>query len=286
MIKHLFAAALAMTIAATSVASHAPRSGHAAHPGHAPLIVAHRGASFDAPENTLAAFKLGWEQGADAIEGDFWLTADNQIACTHDESFKRISGVDRKVMEMTLAEVDGMDVGSWKSAKYAGERPPHLKEILAIVPQGKIFLLEIKDGVRLVSQLAQELKAHNFPPERLRIISFKAEVIRACKEAMPEVKAYWLTDFKPEKGSPAGATSRPTLPEVLATLKETKADGLDCRGNLEVVTESFVKALRDNAYELHAWTIDDPKVARRLVALGFDSITTNKPAEIRAAISR
>ena len=79
-----------------------------------PLVVAHRGASRDAPENTLAAFKLAWEQGADAIEGDFLLTKDNKIVCIHDKSTGRLA--DRKliVKESTLSQLRELDVGLGK----------------------------------------------------------------------------------------------------------------------------------------------------------------------------
>ena len=77
-------------------------------------IVAHRGASLDAPENTLAAFRLAWSQGADAIEGDFRLTKDGRIACLHDDTTQRTAGLDLTVADSTLAELRELDVGSWK----------------------------------------------------------------------------------------------------------------------------------------------------------------------------
>ena len=86
----------------------------AAHPVSAQDIVAHRGASHTAPENTLAAFHLAWKQGADAIEGDFRLTKDGHIVCVHDEDFKRTANLAKHVHTLSLAEVQRLDVGSWK----------------------------------------------------------------------------------------------------------------------------------------------------------------------------
>src|SRR5262245_58707114 len=100
-------------------------------------IIAHRGSSFSAPENTLAAVRLGWRQGADAAEGDFRLTADGQIVCVHDKTFKRTAGIDHPVAEMTLAEIERLDAGSWKSPEFAGERVPTLDQLLATVPERK-----------------------------------------------------------------------------------------------------------------------------------------------------
>ena len=85
-----------------------------------PLVVAHRGASYDAPENTMPAFKLAWEQGADAIEGDFLLTKDGHIVCIHDRTTKRFCDQDLVVSKSTLKQLKALDVVSWKNEKYEG----------------------------------------------------------------------------------------------------------------------------------------------------------------------
>ena len=115
-----------------------------------PLIVAHRGASFDAPENTLPAFELAWEQGADAIEGDFLLTKDKQIVCIHDHSTKRLADRDLEVKSSTLAELKSLDVGFWKDKKYKNTRIPTLAEVFATIPDGKKIFVEIKCGTCLL----------------------------------------------------------------------------------------------------------------------------------------
>lgn len=86
-----------------------------------PVIVAHRGASHDAPENTLPAFELAWEQGADAIEGDFHLTRDGHIICLHDKDTKRTAGVKLVVKNSPLAELRKLDVGEWKDPRFKTE---------------------------------------------------------------------------------------------------------------------------------------------------------------------
>lgn len=98
-------------------------------------IIGHRGASHDAPENTLAAFKLGWEQGADAVELDIWLTKDGKIVCLHDADTKRTTGVLKKAADSTLAELRTLDAGTWKDAKWRGEKIPTLTEALAAIPR-------------------------------------------------------------------------------------------------------------------------------------------------------
>ena len=80
---------------------------------NAQIITAHRGASYDAPENTISAFKLAWEQGADAFEGDFYLTADGKVICAHDKDAKRVAGSPLVMEKSTTEELRALDVGSW-----------------------------------------------------------------------------------------------------------------------------------------------------------------------------
>ncbi|MEX2216075.1 MAG: glycerophosphodiester phosphodiesterase [Phycisphaeraceae bacterium] len=249
-------------------------------PAAQPLIVAHRGASHDAPENTLAAFKLAWEQGADAIEGDFYLTKDGKIICTHDKDMKRLAGSDAVVAKSTFDDLRKLDVGSWKDAKFAAQRMPSLKEVMATVPAGKQIFIEIKCGPEIVPVLNEELQASSLQPEQTVIIAFSAQVIAACKKAMPNRKAHWLTSYKQDKETKAWS---PSLESILRTLKDTKADGLDTNAHA-IIDAPFVKVLRAAKLEFHCWTVDDPAVARRFIELGADSITTNRPAWLREKI--
>ncbi|RMF37016.1 MAG: glycerophosphodiester phosphodiesterase, partial [Planctomycetota bacterium] len=91
-------------------------------------IIAHRGASFDFPENTLVAFRHAWEQGADGIEGDFYLTADGQIVCIHDPDTERTGGQQLMVEQSTLEQLRGLEYGSWKDRRFAGESIPTLED--------------------------------------------------------------------------------------------------------------------------------------------------------------
>lgn len=248
----------------------------------AQTIVAHRGASHDAPENTLAAFRLAWEKGADAVEGDFLLSRDGQIVCIHDKTAKRTGGRELKVVESTLEELRELEYGAWKAAKYKGEPIPTLAEALAVVPAGKRIFIEIKCGPEIVPTLKKEIAASGLKRGQIVIIAFDAEVIAAAKRAMPGVKACWLTSFKQDKAS---GDWTPSVDAIVETLKRIKADGLDCRADARVVDEAFVKRLRAESMELHCWTVNDPEVARRFRALGFDSITTDRPAFLRRALA-
>ncbi|MBM4093157.1 MAG: glycerophosphodiester phosphodiesterase [Planctomycetes bacterium] len=249
--------------------------------GGEPFIVAHRGASHVAPENTLAAFALAWKMGADAIEGDFYLTRDGHVVAIHDKTTKRTAGVDRRVADCTLEELKQLDVGSWKASEYRGERIPTLAEVLATVPAGKKIFIEIKCGPEVVPALRQVLAASSLRPGQTVVISFNAEVILETKRRIPDVAAFWLTDYEQDK---ATGTWSPTHDDVLASLRRTTADGLGSQANEQMLTVGFVQRLRSAGFQFHVWTVDDAAMAVRFRRLGVDSITTNRPDFIRRAL--
>lgn len=253
-----------------------------ADPPRPPLVVAHRGASHDAPENTLPAFRLAWEQGADAIEGDFFLTKDGHIVCTHDRMTGRLNPgkVKLQVADSTLAELQALDVGSWKGERWRGERMPTLAEVFATVPAGKRILIEVKCGPEILPALVREIGKCSLRPEQLTIISFKASVIAAAKDSLPDVEAFWLTSFGRDKESGALA---PTPESIFKTLREVGADGLSC-GDHDSLSAEFLSSVRQAGCETHCWTVDDPVRARALVSMGMQSVTTNRPSLIRAAL--
>jgi len=241
-------------------------------------IIAHRGASHDAPENTLAAFRLAWARGADGIEGDFHLTRDGHIVCIHDADTARTAATKLVVRDSTLAELRRLDVGSWKCDRFCGERIPTLQEVLATVPQGKKIFIEVKCGPEILTRLKQTLAASQLRPQQTVIISFDEQVVRQARKMIPSLKVYWVVGYKEDNRT--GRWS-PSLQQVLATLRRTGAHGLDTQAHTEVVNGRFVRALRDAGLEFHAWTIDDVPTARRFQALGVDSITTNRPGWLR-----
>ena len=158
-----------------------------------PRIVAHRGASHDAPENTLAAFNLAWKQDADGIEGDFFLTSDRKIVCIHDEETSRLAGKKLFVERSNLAELRGLDVGLWKHAKFTGERIPLLRDVLDTVPDGKAIVIELKSKQKIVPVRMDELAELNDPALNVLIITFDAPTAAECKTLMPQYPVHWLT---------------------------------------------------------------------------------------------
>jgi len=244
-------------------------------------IVGHRGASHDAPENTVAAVKLAWEQRADAAEFDVYLTKDKKVVVIHDKDTKRTAGgLNKVVAESTLAELRTLDVGTWKGEKYAGERIPTLAEVLATVPAGKRVFIEVKPGPEVVPEVLDAMKASGLPPERTPVISFHAGVIEAVKKARPELPAYWIVSLNPPKDK-----APPTAAEVVAKAKEIRADGLDLSASPALDAE-YARVVRAAGLKLYVWTVNDIAVARRMVGLGVDGITTDRPGWLREQLGK
>lgn len=245
--------------------------------GHAQIITAHRGASYDAPENTLAAFKLAWEQGADAFEGDFYLTADGQVICAHDKDAKRVAGSPLVLEKSTAEELRDLDVGSWKGDRWKGERMPMFQEVLDEVGDGQIFV-EIKSGPKIVAPILKQLSESGIPADRITIICFNEAVIAECERQAPQLKTHWLTGYKKQNDG----TWSPSVEEVIAKLRASQADGFGTQANPEHVDANFLAKLADEGFdEFHVWTVDDPQIARFYQKLGAWGITTNRPALIR-----
>jgi glycerophosphoryl diester phosphodiesterase len=244
--------------------------------GHAeePLIVAHRGASRDAPENTIPAFQLAWEQGADAIEADFHLSKDGEIVCFHDADTERVAGTQLVVRQSTLAELKQLDVGATHGVAFNGTRIPTIAEVFATIPQGKKIFIEVKCGAEIIPTLLNEIDQSGLTQEQIVVISFNKQVIQQLKIKAPQYKASWLCSFnKQETGE-----ITPALATVLKTLKQIQADGLSSNTALPA---SVIEAVSQQGYEWHVWTINDLKTARRMQALGVLSITTDVPGSMR-----
>lgn len=243
-------------------------------------IVAHRGFSARAPENTVAAFDLAWKSGTDACELDLQLTLDGEIVVIHDKDTQRTTSTMKVVKESTLAELRTLDAGSWKGAQYAGERIPTLAECLATLPSGtKRFFLEIKCGPEVVPVLARQLEPWKARAAQLCIIAFDRSVARESKAALPWLKVYRLS-------SEVGKDAKKTPVDLVKLIADTKEDGLDGLdlGLKWQWNETMVRLIREAGLELYVWTVNGPEDARRLAALGVDGITTDDPVMLREAL--
>jgi glycerophosphoryl diester phosphodiesterase len=239
-------------------------------------IIAHRGASADAPENTLAAIQAAWAQGADAIELDLWLSKDGKLIVFHDSTTKRFEGTARNISGLTLVEARQLDVGAWKGARFRGERVPLLEEILATIPAGKRAVIEIKCGPEIVPELARVLRAAGRPAAQTCVISFSHDALLASKTELPELQHYLLAGWKVDAKTGKG----PELPPLIAKAREAKFDGLNL--NHEWPVDAAAAAQVNAAgLKLLVWTVNDANVARRWIAAGVQAITTDRPGALR-----
>ena len=235
------------------------------------MIIAHRGASHDAPENTLASVNLAWERGADAAEVDVHLSKDNRIMVIHDGDTKRTSGdkmVIRESMSSALRSLDasnGMD-------QFRGERIPFLEEVMSTVPEGKILFVEVKTDTVIIPFLAAMLNAYQ-KKSRVVVISFDFDVCAMMKREIPTIPVYWLHytlsgSYKPKWITRAG---------------EAGLNGLNFRH--KGISKDYVEAVHRSGMKMCAWTVDDPEEAARLIEFGIDGITSNRPAWLRKQLN-
>jgi glycerophosphoryl diester phosphodiesterase len=244
------------------------------------MIVAHRGASFDAPENTLAAIELGWAQGADAVEIDVHFSKDGHVVVIHDDNTRKTAGVRKKVAAQTLAELKALDVGSWKHAKFKGEPVPTLAEAFATIPSGKRLFVEVKCGPECVDAFAADIRASRLKPTQIIPIGFSLPTMRQLKQALPELEVCWIVEFK--------RTLRgwsPKVERLIEQVAEAGLDGLDVSGKGPVDAE-FAAKVHEAGQKLYVWTVDDPTKARELMNAGVDGITTNKPGWLRKQLEQ
>ena len=242
-----------------------------------PLIIGHRGASFDAPENTLAAFRLAFAQGADGIEADFRLSADGEILCIHDATTGRTADANLRVAAHSLAELRRLDIGARKGEKWQGEKIPTLAEVLAIIPAGKIFFIECKCGKEIIPPLRRLFAASAMTPVELRFLAFDAPLLAALKAEFPTIKSCLNVEYHR-----AGLIGRwqPHPQEILQILSDCGADGLSSAAHPLLDTE-FVQRLHTAEKELHIWTVDFLTDARHYQQLGVDSLMSNRPGTLR-----
>jgi glycerophosphoryl diester phosphodiesterase len=244
-------------------------------------IVAHRGASGDAPENTLAAIRLAWAQQADAAEIDVRLTADGQIVAFHDPRTLRTTGDDLAIAKTTLADLKTLDAGLWKGEEWIGERIPTLTEVLAAVPDGKRLFVEIKCGKEIIPEFLRILNQTQ-TTERVVAIGYGFNVLAELKRQHPEVTALQVLRLcKNPKTQQEGST---TLAEWIEPVKNAGLDGFDL-GIAQLLSESVSRNLIAQGFQLAAWTINDPAEARRLREIGVTSITTDLPGHLRQELA-
>ncbi|HEX3000283.1 MAG TPA: glycerophosphodiester phosphodiesterase family protein [Armatimonadota bacterium] len=229
-----------------------------------PVIVAHRGTSGTAPENTLVAFRRAIELGFTALELDVHRTADGEIVVMHDGKVDRTTDGSGLLSEMTLAQVKALDAGSWKDAEFAGERVPTLKEVCDLVRGRAFTLVEIKDE-GITDEVLRVLQDEKYD-DQVAIISFSADNMRRTHELRPDIPAGFLTGKA----------------EDLALAEEMGMDALCLE--YHAATADVARALHAKNMVLNVWTMDNPEAVREMAAIGGDFLTSNFPEMARDAL--
>jgi glycerophosphoryl diester phosphodiesterase len=249
-------------------------------PTFATEIIAHRGASFDAPENTLAAVKLACLQDADAIEVDVRLSKDGKIVVHHDPATTCTGGVARNITQQTLEQLRQQDIGKWGKwhGKGFSEKIPLLEEALDLLPDDRRLFIELKCGTEILPELGDVLQRSGRPHRQTVIIGFNYETMKAAKAKFPELEVNWLV------ASPGRIKKAARLQQLVEKAWSAKLDGLDLNSRFSISPE-FVATLHRLDLKIYTWTVDDPLLARRQAESGVDGITTNRPGWLREQLA-
>lgn len=231
--------------------------------GPSPLIIAHRGASADAPENTMAAFALAAELGAHGVEFDVRLSADGNIVIMHDDTVDRTTNGSGRVSEFSVAALRELDAGM-------GQPVPTLDEVFEAFGPSMLYNVELKEfglwGRGLESAVADRIDAYHVHNQVL-VSSFNPLSVRRARRQLSATTMTGLVWMKGPRN-------------LLHLLAPSHAD----HPHYSLVDEAYMAWARERGLRVHVWTVDDAEEARRLAALGVQALITNKPRDMVAAL--
>ena len=238
-----------------------------------PLIIAHRGASGEAPENTMAAFKLAVEQGCDGIELDVHLSNDGQLIVIHDENIKRTTNGEGLVGEMTVAQLKRYDAGSWFSDKFKGEKIPLLEEVFEMVPKEIFINVEIKNIPSYYEGIEEKLLDLLIQFDRIEqviVSSFDHQCLFRLKKRNRYIKIGLL--YTENAVDHAGLAKLFGFP-VESLHPDNKA-----------IRKKDVQRAVDSGLKVFPWTVNSKINMKRMIDYGVSGIITNFPARLRQLI--
>lgn len=227
-------------------------------------ITAHRGASKKAPENSLSAFEVAIEDGADVVELDVRQTKDGVIVVMHDESLKRTCGVNKKVGELTYAELQGIYIDAGHKKEYPNERIPTLRQAIELIDGRADMNIELKPAstdINLETCVAEMVREYDLFDSCV-VTSQTYDSIKKVKKYDDRIKTVYVMSVA--MGD-------------FYDLKYADAFSLKYR----YVTNEVVRRAHEHGKEIYAWVIDDDKTMERMMLLNVDSIITNKPGHMK-----
>ncbi len=239
-----------------------------------PLVIGHRGASAHAPENTLAAFRRTVELGADAVELDAKLTADQKVVVIHDQTVDRTTGVHGVVNQMTLSQIKKLDAGSFFDAEFTGEPIPTLEEVFFEVGQHTYINIELTNYTSPndpLPDLVSELVLKHEMQDRVIFSSFNTRNLWRIRRLLPKTPVAILTT--------AGSTKR-IIPGLLGRLASPRF----VNHYFTDVNQRFVTVEHGRGRKINVWTVNDPIEMKRLFNLGIDGIITDDPSLARQVL--
>jgi glycerophosphoryl diester phosphodiesterase len=234
-----------------------------------PLILAHRGASASAPENTLAAFALAMEQGADGIELDVTRCATGEVVVIHDATVDRTTDGSGAVTALPLETLRALDAGAWFGPSWSGERIPLLDEVFELVGGRLRINIEIKregSGAGLEEQLAAQVRRHALQHDVI-ISSFSPRALRRIRHFAPELPRALLTALP----APLELTLAWATPLI-----EPRA----LHPHHGMVSATMIRKAHHRGLRVNVWTVNDPAAMRRMIALEVDGIITDRPGDL------
>ncbi len=237
------------------------------------MVIGHRGACKRAPENTMAAFRLAAETGADAIEFDVKLTADGHVVVMHDQTLDRTTNGSGPVHASTLAEIKRLDAGAHFSESYAGETVPTLDEVLDELGEQLLLNIEMTNYARLWDRLPESvvrLVRERRLQDRVLLSSFNPIALLKAARIAPEI--------------PRGLLVMPSEPRpVRAGLaRVVRREALNPHDAL--VNARMIRTEHGKKRHVYVWTVNDGGRARELLTMGVDGIITDVPDVIRAKV--
>ena len=239
-----------------------------------PLNFAHKGASYEAPENTLAAFLLAAELGAEGIELDVQLSRDGEMVVIHNFTLEATTDGQGRVSDHTLAELKQLDAGSWFDPAFAGQRIPTLQEVVNAVGHQLLLNVEIKTARAADDGLAAavvRLLEENYLLDRVVVSSFNPLAVWRVRRLNP-----WIA---------TGLLYAPDLPFLLRRPWSRHMVRPDALHPYHTdVDAGYVQWARGKGYRIHTWTVDEPAEMERLAAVGTDLIITNRPDLLRQVL--
>jgi len=245
------------------------------------FIIAHRGESFEAPENTLSSINLAWANGSDAVEIDIRLTKDNRIVVIHDAHTMRVAKEKMWVRSSMLIDLKNLDVGKYKGDKYEEEKIPELYEVLKTVPTDKKILIEIKCGKEIIPVLTETLKDSELHVEQIEIISFKLPVLIEIRKKLPQYSVLWILSLDYHK---IFRIFNPSIKKIITKAIKNKITGIDLRDGRFLTKENILKIKSANL-KLYVWTVNNFNRVKVLFDYGVDGITTDRAGWIKSKLN-